>query len=204
MSMIEVLISGKKIKKNRLIPTDSQKLILSNSLLHEPHLQYLITEAEKFLWKNLQEAFPHELRDPLRPSDVIAFMKRRKIAMADLSDSDNLLEAIAQSEITEILFTGSFSPDSVFTQFYESLVGRTVTRTIRQQRGVLLEASFFGRPVLLSVLYSASGNANVGIARSPQFQAIRHQLDEDRPVHDFRIRCYREKFKINDKLIRLR
>lgn len=194
--MNEILIGNKQVSNNYRIPTDSQKLIVSNVARHiHPRIDFIL-ETEKLLWKNLQEAFPDELRDPLRLSAIMAFMKRRKIAMADLTAPDSLLEAIAESAITEILFTGSFSPDSVFCQFYESVLGQTLTRTIRQQRGALLDASFFGRPVWLTVLYSATGNANVGIARSQQFQAIRHQLDENRPVHDFRLRSYREKFEL--------
>ncbi len=195
--MNETLIRNNKAIKNQLIPADCQKLILSNLLLHPRRREHLIIEEEKFLWKNLQEAFPDELKNPLSTLRVKAFMQRRKIAMMDLSSPGNLLEAIAESNITEILFTGSFSPASVFCRFYESMLGQQVTRTIRQQRGTLLDASFFGRPVWLTVLYSASGNANVGIARSQQFQAVRHELDDDRPVHDFRIRSYREKFELS-------
>jgi len=190
MSQHETLIGN---SKGHLIPVDSKKLILINILLQKSQL---MIEAEKLLWKNLQEAFPGELREPLKPSAIIRFMKRRKIALADLSSPGNLLEAIRESNITEILFTGSFNAGSLFCLFYESVLGQQVTRNIRQQRGTILDASFLGRPVWLTVLYSASGNANVGIARSQQFQEIRHQLDEDRPVHDFRIRSYREKFEL--------
>ncbi len=194
--MNEILIRDKQIIKNDLISADSQKLILSSMVFRTNHRVHINIEAERFLWNNLQEAFPGELQNPLSPSAALEFMKRRKIAMADLSAPDELLEAISESEITEILFTGSFSPGSVFCYFYESVLGQQLTRTIRQQRGAMLDSSIFGRSVWLTVLYSASGNANVGIARSQQFQAMRHQLDEDHPVHDFRIRTYREKFEL--------
>lgn len=194
--MNETQVRNKQLIDSHLISADSQKLIISSMALHKKHRVHLIVEAEKFLWKNLQEAFPGELKNPLRSSAVMTFMKRRKIAMADLRSPDKLLDAIAESDISEILFTGSFSAGSVFCHFYESVLGLQVTRAIQQQRGAMLDAAFFGRPIWLTVLYSASGNANVGIARSHQFQAIRHQLDDDRPVHDFRIRSYREKFEL--------
>jgi hypothetical protein len=178
------------------ISADTQKLIISNTLLQSLPTASNILEAEKSLWKSLQQAFPRELKNPLRERAVKAFMKRRKIALADLSAPDYLVNAITQSNITEILFTSAFGSTSAFSRFYEGLLGQSITRKIRNERQVLLNASFFGRPLKISVLYSTSGNANLGIARSQQFKAMRPQLDHDRPVHDFRIRSYKKKFQL--------
>ncbi|MBL7873396.1 MAG: hypothetical protein JNM78_17390 [Cyclobacteriaceae bacterium] len=196
LPMNETVVINKWVISSHLISADSQKLIVSNMVLNKKQGISLDINAEKSLWRNLQEAFPDELKNPIRPSAVMTFMKCRKIAMANLNSPDTLLDAIAESDISEILFTGSFKEGSLFYRFYASLLGQPITRTIQQQRGVLLDATFFGHPVWLTVLYSGSGNANVGIARSQKFQAIRHQLDDDRPVHDYRIRSYREKFEL--------
>jgi hypothetical protein len=202
MRAIEIRTSNKNNTDILHIAADSRKLILSNMLLANGNHAHNILEAEESLWKHLQEAYPAELKNPLTLSAVMNFLKRRKIAMADLSSPDSLLEAIKTFNIHEILFPGSFNENNVFYRFYIELLGQQLTRGIRQQRCVLLDPSIFGRPVWLTVLYSTTGNANVGIARSQQFQEMRHLLDPDHPVHDFRIRTYREKFALTAEVVK--
>lgn len=167
------------------------------------------------LWRNLNEAFPDELNEPIGQEDVIRFLQKRKIAISDIivqcirdyssQDKDlvptalntDLISQIRESEITEILFTGGFSTNSPFRIFYETLLGQKLTYSVRTNRGITLNKSFFGREVKLSVLYSASGNANVGIARSKQFQAVRDTLGNYLPIRQFRIKYYQEKFALN-------
>lgn len=198
------------------VASDSQKLVLGSIHPMEPVPgEVFFFGNDNNLWKNLNEAFPDELNEPLGQADIIRFLERRKIAISDIivqcirdhssQDKDlvptvlntDLIPQIRESEITEILFTGGFSTNSPFRIFYETLLGQKLTYSVRTNRGIILNKSFFGREVKLSVLYSASGNANVGIARSKQFQAVRDTLGNYLPVRQFRIKYYQEKFTLN-------
>lgn len=197
------------------ISLDSQKLVLGSIHPVAPVPGELFFFGnDNNLWKNLNEAFPDELNEPIGQEDIMRFLGKRKIAISDIivqcirvyssQDKDmvptvmntDLLARLRESEITEILFTGGFGVNSPFRIFYETLLGQKLTYSVRTNRGLTLNKSFFGREVKLSILYSASGNANVGIARSKQFQAVRDTLGNYLPVRQFRIKYYQEKFAL--------
>jgi len=198
------------------ISANSEKLVVGSIHPNEAVPgELLFFGNDNSLWKNLNEAFPDELNEPIDQADIIQFLEKRKIAISDTvvqcvrlsasaQDKDmvptvlnvELLPQIRNSNITEILFTGGFGINSPFRIFYETLLGQKFTYSVRTNRGITLEKSFFGREVKLSVLYSASGNANVGIARSKQFQAVRDTLGDSLPIRQFRIKYYQEKFAL--------
>lgn len=165
------------------------------------------------IWKILSEAFPDDLKLPLTLKGIESFLKKKKIAISDTVlkcerikptalDSDmiplelnkQMLIDIKNSEITEILFTSGFQKNAAFRLFYVDILGKKMTSEIRQKREVV-EETFFGRPVKLTVLYSPSGSSNVGLSKSKLFLENREKYKSSkRPIHDFKVDYYRDKF----------
>jgi hypothetical protein len=106
-----------------------------------------------------------------------------------------LVEEIRNSDITEVLFTSGFGKNNACRLFYCDILKQKITKEIRAQRGLTLLSEHFGRPVKLTVLYSPSGSSNVGISKSKLYQAKKHNyIHLDKPVKQFRIDYYKEKF----------
>lgn len=75
------------------------------------------------------------------------------------------------------------------------MLQQKITAEIREKKETLLDASFFGRPIKLTVLMSPSGSANIAWATSKLYQAHKHLYKDSRhPVQDFKVAYYREMF----------
>ncbi len=162
----------------------------------------------------LNEAFPNELGNLLSLKGILRFLNKRKIAISDTIlectrknatalDRDliptklnyELIELIKQSKIKEIYFTSGFGKNNAFKLFYVDILKQRLTTEIKANRGLILDASFFGRPIKLTVLYSPAGTANVGLSKSESYLAEKEKYrNSNRPVQDFKVAYYREKF----------
>ena len=132
-------------------------------------------------------------------SDMVAESRRpsesstRDDEMTDIVfNTDQIGSGIRNSRIHTILFTGGFGKNGAATLFVQAF-GLKKPEIV--QREFRLETSLFGRSIRCVLLYSPSGQANVGIVRSPEYKA---QADVyasyQHPVARFRIDRYREIF----------
>ena len=150
---------------------------------------------------------------------ILDFLRRRKIAVSDVvrsckrtgnvwADSAltplrlnvELVDQIRRSTIQEVLFLSGFGATNAFKLFFVDVLKQRITRKIRSEREFYCPNEWFGRPVKFSILYSPSGSANIAIAQSPEYLAVKERYaSSETPVYDFKIDYYREKFHLYEK-----
>lgn len=171
------------------------------------------------IWKILNESFPNEISATREISldGILKFLRKYKISVSDTVlecerifntalDKDliptklnhNLINQIRNSKIKEILFTSGFGKNNAFKLFYEDILKLKITQEIKVNRGTEISNGIFGRQVKLTILYSPSGTANTGLVNSKDYIANKYKYkDSQRPVHDFKVDYYRQKFNLN-------
>lgn len=203
------------------ISKDSEKLIVGTIHPHD-HLSFKVQffyGNVMSIWTILSDAFPEQLHKPLTLSGILRFLDSHKIAVSDAirscqrlnttaNDSDlivtelnhQMIESIRDSKITEILFTSGFGKNSAFKLFYVDILKKKITAEIRKNKETILDGNTFGRPIKLTILYSPSGAANIGLSKSRIYLDSASKYQESKtPVYDFKVDYYREKFGTNDE-----
>jgi hypothetical protein len=133
-------------------------------------------------------------------SDTVAECRRKNNTaldsdMTDICLHEGMLGQIWDSAIEEIFFTSGFGTNNAFKLFYAGLLKQRITPAIRVERGILLEAHFFGRPIRLTVLHSPAGTANISLSKNREYLASRHlYAGLKSPVHTFKVDYYRRVF----------
>jgi hypothetical protein len=198
------------------IPADSEKVIVGT--IH-PHFteQFKIPffyGSKLSVWQLLDKASGGGIGQPITLNNVQRFLRKHKIAVSDTvricqrkstswADNDlipvqlnmELPDQIRRSNIREVLFMSGFGKTNAFKLFYVDILGRKMTPDIRRSRQVLLDASVFGRPVKLTILYSPSGAANIALAQTELYQQNKYKYaDSPTPVYDFKVDYYRKMF----------
>jgi len=199
------------------ISKDSEKLILGTIHPHnheEFELPFFYGNVNS-IWTILSEAFPDELKKPITLNGILAFLKRRKISVSDTiikcerkkptaNDSDllpielnrQLIRDIKNSNISEIFFSSGFGKNNAFRLFYVDILGLKITKEIRAKRELILNKEVFGREIKITILYSPSGSSNIGLSKSKIYLEKKKEYEKsNRPVHDFKVDYYREKFE---------
>ncbi len=198
------------------IPKDSEKLILGtiHPHHHENFLLPFFYGNKNSIWEIFSDAFPELLPKPVTLEKVLHFLDIKKIAVSDTVlecernnstylDNDftctklntDLIEQIKNSHITEIFFTSGFGKNNAFKLFYVDILQQKITPEIRKNKEVILDKDIFGRVVKLTILLSPSGSANIAWATSSAYKQNAHLYKNSRrPVHDFKVDYYREKF----------
>jgi hypothetical protein len=149
---------------------------------------------------------------------ILKFLKAKKISVSDTIRKCNrinltaldkdlipielntqIIEDIKQSKIREILFTSGFGKNNAFKLFYVDILKQKITADItadiKEKRCIILDEKYFGRKIKLTVLYSPSGSSNVPLSKSKIYLENKHKyLKSSRPVYDFKVDDYREKF----------
>jgi G:T/U-mismatch repair DNA glycosylase len=166
------------------------------------------------LWTILNSAFDNQLGNPISVENILLFLNNNKIAISDVIyeckrlnetalDKDlfdinynpNLFNQIKSSNINEILFTSGFQKNNAFKLFYEGILNKKITKEIKVNRGVTLENSIFGRQIKLTVLYSPSGSANIGISKSKEYLMNKKDYQKyQNPIKHFKIQYYKKQF----------
>ncbi|MBL7867891.1 MAG: hypothetical protein JNM71_07700 [Flavobacterium lindanitolerans] len=198
------------------ISRDSKKLILGTIHPHNhdsfdiPFFYGNVTS----IWTLLSDAFPNDLQQPLTLEGIIKFLKKKKISVSDtirICDRKNpttldkdlipielnkqILDDIKTSKISEILFTSGFGKNNAFRIFYVNILKQRITKDIKNNKGITLDKTFFGRPIKLTVLYSPSGSSNVPLSVSKIYLDNKDKyVKSHRPVYDFKVDYYRDKF----------
>jgi G:T/U-mismatch repair DNA glycosylase len=199
------------------ISIDSERLIVGTIHPHK-HEEFDIDffyGNKKSIWTILSEAFPDNFDKPLTLKSILKYLKLNKISVSDtiiecdrINESANdkdltaikynrkILDEIKESKIAEILFTSGFGKNNAFKLFYVDILEKKITQEIIQNREVILGKEIFGREIKLTILYSPSGSANIGLSKSKLYLAKKGEYEESKtPVQDFKIDYYRDKFK---------
>ncbi len=198
------------------IAADSEKLIVGT--IHPPDIHHFrlpfFYGNVRSIWILLSEAFPDELQPPLTLDGILNFLRNRKISVSDTIvkcerkketafDKDlipielnyKMIDEIKHSKIKEILFTSGFQKNSAFKLFYVNILGLNITKEIKEKREVITDDKIFGRPIKLTILYSPSGASNIGLSKTKLYLENKKQYEKStRPVYDFKVDYYREKF----------
>ncbi len=198
------------------IPKYSERLILGtiHPHHHEKFLLPFFYGNKNSIWEIFSDAFPELLPKPLTLEKVLHFLHVKKIAVSDTVltcernkstylDNDftclqlhtDLIDQIKKSKIKEVFFTSGFGKNNAFKLFYTDILKQKITPAIRKNKEVILNNSFFGREVKLTILMSPSGSANIAWATSALYRAHAHLYkNSKRPVYDFKVDYYRKMF----------
>lgn len=198
------------------ILADSEKLILGTIHPHftsEFEVQFFYGNKSS-IWKILNDAFDNEIGQPITLDGILNFLRRRKMAISDTIleclrknqnalDSDlipqelnyNLIEQIKNSRINEIFFTSGFGKNNAFKLFYVDILEQKITKAIKAEKSILLDPVHFGRPILLKILVSPSGSANIQLSRSKDYLDVKDRyVGYKAPIKQFKIDFYRKIF----------
>jgi len=199
------------------ISAESEKLIVGTIHPHDHNsfnIPFFYGNVAS-IWTILSDAFPNYLKKPLTLEGILNFLETKKISVSDTIrkcerkktnalDNDlipidlnfKMIEDIKNSKISEILFTSGFGKNNAFKLFYVDILKKKITLDIKQNRGVILDKKYFGPPIKLTVLYSPSGSANVALSKNKLcLQNKSKYTSSNRPVYDFKVEYYLEKFE---------
>ena len=207
------MITDHQYLKKYPIDPRATRLILGTIHPHD-HSKFLLQffyGNELSIWKILQQAFPQELTKPADLDAVIKFLKTRKITISDtiircqrihptaldqdlvvLEDNGkDLLHALGNSDIQEVICTSGFGKNNAFKLFYERILGQKITSEIRRKRAAEVTLPGGTKTITVKVLYSPARTANRGIANSQGYKIVKNQMTVDQ----YRISLYAQAFK---------
>lgn len=106
---------------------------------------------------------------------------------------DQVRSGIENSKIDTIFFTSGFGKNNAAKLFIDAF-GIKITN--KKERVFEIEENIFNRRIKGVILFSPSGQANVGIKKNKIFMENEFKYKEfSTPVNQFRIDSYREEFK---------
>lgn len=158
------------------------------------------------IWNSLRDAFPEEIPSAYTIEDIKAFLRMRNIAVSDTILSceriDNsaldrklipivlntaLVDQIKRSNINRIYCTSGFGKNNAFRLFYERILGLKLTKEIRTAKRVVLPADIFGREVIVTILPSPSGAANISLSKSVGYTGSTYFGQLESPVYRYKV-----------------
>jgi len=164
------------------------------------------------IWKILASAFPQI--DFGSKESIVSVLSNSNIWVSDMISScdredikvtqDQLLEniklndnqikaGISNSKISEIFFTSGFGKNNAAKLFCDKF---SIKAELNDKREFDIPESKFGRKIKGIVLFSPSGQANIGISQNKLYLELKEQYNGcARPVNQFKIDFYREAFK---------
>jgi hypothetical protein len=196
-------------------PTDKRLIVGTiHPHLHDDFLIPFFYGNVGSLWNILSEAFPHlgfenyqtiqrilshyniGITDIIRQCDREHENVTQDQLLYNLHfNTEQISDAINESEIDIIYFTSRFGKNNAAKLFtsefginYRGAFDDTLSEFILPER-------HFGREIRCVVLYSPSGQANIGISKAlPFLNNIDYYKQFNKPVNQFKIDFYREKF----------
>lgn len=164
------------------------------------------------IWNILATAFPYN--DFGSKESIINTLSKNNIWISDIILScdrqdesvtqDQLLEniklndlqiqdGISKSNITEIFFTSGFGKNNAAKLFCDKF---SIKGELNDKREFDIPESKFGRKIKGIVLFSPSGQANIGICQNKLYLESKEKYNcFEKPVNQFKINFYREAFK---------
>ncbi|OHX64319.1 agmatine deiminase family protein [Flammeovirga pacifica] len=163
------------------------------------------------IWGILAEAFPDQKFDSrtsiektLRKnnvwiSDIILSCERAHDSVTQDAllenlelNSEMIEEGIRNSLITEIFFTSGFNKNGAAKLFCDVF---SIKSELDSKREFKIDAKYFGREIVGKVLFSPSGQANIGISNNKEFIKQRDKyVNSTRAVQEFKVDTYRKAF----------
>lgn len=171
------------------------------------------------LWSILADAFPG--KDFSNKEQIVKTLNAHKTTISDMIlkcdrpntgttqdkelfnihlNTEAIRKGIINSDISTIFLTSRFGKNSATHLFTDSFKIRYKDSWNKKNSSFRIPKAVFGRTIKAIVLYSPSGQANTGIAKSAAYQEKRHLYKNLKtPVKQFRIDFYREKFRYFNK-----
>jgi hypothetical protein len=166
------------------------------------------------LWSILSDAFPH--LDFTNKENIVNRLDESKTSITDMIRScdrvntsitqdknlynlrlntTQIRESLSNSHISKIFFTSRFGKNSAAKLFVDHFNIDYRATWDQADSSFLIPREFFGRELKAYVLFSPSGQANTGIARSAAYLRKQHlYVHQKTPIKAFRIDFYKEKF----------
>lgn len=164
------------------------------------------------IWNIFRDVFPKDLPDNYSVEDIKELLSKKNIGISDTIlqcermsnsalDKDlnpiqlniNLIEEIKSSAITTIYCTSGFGKNNAFRLFYEGILGLKLSKDIKQNKSIILPADLFGREIIVSLLPSPSGAANIALSKSIGYKASSFFNNQSaRPVYDYKVSLYKK------------
>lgn len=162
------------------------------------------------IWNIFRDVFPEELPREFSVEDIKNLLSNRNIAISDtilqcerVSDSAldkdlrpiklnmGLIEEVKKSIITKIYCTSGFGKNNAFRLFYEEILGLKLSKEIKQNKLATLPVELFGREIIVSLLPSPSGAANIALSNTIGYKASPFfNSQSSRPVYDYKVSLY--------------
>jgi hypothetical protein len=200
-------------------PKNSDQIMICGTI--HPHeiktflYQFYYGNVASF-WAILQQAFPQHRFNSL--NEILTLLEKFNVFITDIisqcerlhegvtRDSElfnivvnnhRIAHAITNSQIHTIYFTSGFGKNNAAKLFTNAFKVKYRETFNRRSREFYIPASHFGRKIRCIVLYSPSNDANRGIAAySSQYKNnILYYQQFERPVKQFKIDFYKEKFE---------
>jgi len=164
------------------------------------------------IWNILSEAFPNF--DLSSREKIIYFLELNNIWISDMVrecdretekvtqdkeltnivlNTKQITESIKNSAIKTIYFTSGFSKNNsakLFCDYFK------IKPELNENREFIIPKEKFGKEIKGVVLFSPSGQANIGISRNKQYLKQKNQYSQyDNPISQFKIDFYTNAFK---------
>ena len=198
------------------IKPESKRLIVGT--IHPHKTSDFITDFfygnKNSLWEILAEAFPHlnfsnkkHIIDTLNANliaitDIIKTCDRENESITTDEDlyniepnTDQIREGLLNSSISTIYFTSRFGKNNAAKLFVKYFKIKYRDTWNDDTSSFIIPKEVFNREIKAIVLFSPSGQANIGISRSKAYLSKKHLYsDNNTPVKKFKIDFYKEKF----------
>lgn len=199
---------------NYPIGQNSNKLIIGTihpHLIENFNIDFFYGNIGSF-WDILSNAFPQRQFDNL--DNIITTLDNYNVAITDIirqcdrenknitadsklyniiDNGEQIHTGILNSQIDTIYFTSRFGKNNAARLFVDTFNIHYDLDPLTSE--FTIPANHFGRQIRAVVLYSPSNNANRGIAKSaPYLNNIEHYCQFERPIKQFKIEFYQNKF----------
>lgn len=112
-----------------------------------------------------------------------------------MDNGDQIENGLRNSKIETIYFTSRFGKNNAAKLFVDRFKIKYKRTWNPETNEFLIDEHVFGRPIRAVVLFSPSGQANIGISKTPAYLAnIDYYQQFPKPVSRFKLEFYQKKF----------
>ena len=108
-------------------------------------------------------------------------------------NTDQIQDGIENSKINEIFFTSGFGKNNTAKLFCDTF---SIIANLNENRTFEIPEQKFGRRIQGIVLFSPSGQANIGISNNQKYLTQKKYYKKfEKPIKEFKVDCYRKAFQ---------
>jgi hypothetical protein len=107
-------------------------------------------------------------------------------------NTEQIRDGIINSKIDTIFFTSGFGKNNAVKLFCDAFSIQILNKNVRE---FYIEEHIFGRKIRGVILFSPSGQANIGISKNSLYLGQRERYTSKTPVNEFKVATYKESFK---------